>query len=120
MVEEGRRGTILVVDDNVAFRESTAEILELAGYEVVQAVDREDAVARLRPGNFDILLLDLGVDLGGLEVLDQAGSVPAVIVVSGVGQAEPDPRVSAFLSKPLDPRRLLSEVGRYMGGDPVA
>lgn len=67
--------TILIVDDDTAFREGLAETLTDLGHEAVQVPSGEAALARLGAGDggcggFDLVLLDLrmrGID--GLETL---------------------------------------------------
>lgn len=115
-------GPILVVDDNPAVRESTADILRTAGYSVETASDGDEAVAALERGGFGLVLLDLGLSqTAGLLVLDRVNAVPPVIAVSGtyLGDAEiaPEdihPRVTRFLRKPVAPLRLLEEVSRLV------
>lgn len=109
------RARILISDDNVDFKESTAEILELAGYQVDQAINREDAARRLNDEHFDLFLLDLGVDRGGLGVLDRAPHLPVVVALSGAEGELEDPRISSFLAKPVSPVRLLAELSRCLG-----
>lgn len=117
-------GTILVVDDNPAVRESTAEILRVAGYAVETATNADQAVAALEEGDIDLALLDLGLpDSAGLHVLDRVRVVPPVIAVSGtyLGDADIDPgdihpRVTSFMRKPVMPQRLLAEVDRLLHG----
>ena len=105
---------ILVMDDNESVRQSTAEILVLAGYEVGQASGPDEVLDRLAGERVDLLVLDLGVDRGGLRVLDEATELPTVIVTSGTDYEFSDPRVCAFLSKPFAPDLLLSEVARCL------
>jgi PleD family two-component response regulator len=45
--ERGSRRRVLIVDDNAAVRESTADILKLVGYEVLHAGDHDQAVEYL-------------------------------------------------------------------------
>jgi len=50
---------VLIADDDRAVRESLARALELAGYEVVAAVDGVDALTRARQGDFSALVVDV-------------------------------------------------------------
>lgn len=64
---------ILIADDEADFRRSVAASLEASGHRVEQAGCREEAIALLREGAFDIVLSDLrmpGPD--GLQVLREA------------------------------------------------
>lgn len=109
MAEE-RGARILVVDDNVDVRESTAEILELEGYQVSQAADQDDAARQIGLSTFDLVVLDLGLDRAGLALLDRVASLPTVLAVSGQGDRPGDPRIASFLSKPFSPLHLLETI----------
>ncbi|XUL87893.1 response regulator transcription factor [Streptomyces galilaeus] len=50
---------VLIADDDRAVRESLARALELAGYEVVAAVDGVDALTRARREDFSALVVDV-------------------------------------------------------------
>jgi CheY-like chemotaxis protein len=124
-VPERNRGgaRILVVDDDEAVRESTADILQAAGYAVSQAADTEDALGQLAAGYVHLLIVDVGLSTHrgrepsrtGLDLLDRVAELPPVILVSGSGlPPEPNPRVGVFLPKPVAPRRLLDEVERLL------
>ena len=80
---------LLIVEDEAALREVVAERLADQGYDVVQAANGEEAVARLAEFAFDIVVTDLrlpGIDGG--KVLEAAVSrYPDIIgiVVTGYG-----------------------------------
>ena len=124
MTERNRGGArVLVVDDDEAVRESTADILEAAGYVVTQSAHAEDALGQLAAGDVHLLILDLGLSTHrgrepsrmGLDLLDRVADLPPVILVSGSGlPPKPDPRVDVFLPKPVAPGRLLDEVERLL------
>ena len=63
-------GRILIVDDEPRMTASLQTLLESDGHEAVTANSGVDAIAKLRKGTFDIVLVDVrmpGVD--GLDVL---------------------------------------------------
>ncbi len=108
--------TILVVDDEVAIRETLAQILSYEGYRVRTAADGPRALADLQDETADVVLLDVKMPgMDGFEVLARLGRdwprLP-VIVISGHGDIKT--AVDAvkqgaydFLEKPLDRNRLL-------------
>jgi two-component system cell cycle sensor histidine kinase/response regulator CckA len=57
----GGAETILLVEDKEELRATTRRVLEHLGYTVVEAVDGEDGLARLRarPGRIDLILSDV-------------------------------------------------------------
>jgi len=108
--------TVLVVDDEVAIRETLAEILGYEGYRVVTAASGPDALARLEDQAVDAILLDIKMHgMDGFEVLarlrQRQDDVP-VIVISGHGDVQTAVQAVKqgaydFLEKPLDRARLL-------------
>ena len=55
--------TILVVEDNDASRDALARRLERRGYQVVLAVDGQQAVSVARSAKPDLILMDLGLPI---------------------------------------------------------
>jgi CheY-like chemotaxis protein len=107
---------ILVVDDDGDVRGMMREVLERAGYDVIDLPSGAEAlalIARLPPPA--LILLDLGMDdVSGWEVLDAlkkarlAAHFP-VIVVSGHPAASV-PRGARLLRKPIGAQELLAAV----------
>ncbi|MBK8802198.1 MAG: response regulator [Fibrobacteres bacterium] len=62
--------TLLLVEDQVVFRENLAEALEDHGYVVLQAGDANEAVRALEGKTVDLLLLDVALPgMSGVELL---------------------------------------------------
>jgi two-component system response regulator HydG len=117
------RRRILVVDDDRAFRLSTAELLRQDGHDVVLASDGPEAVSALADGRFDLMLLDLrmpGIDgLDLVEVLRKRGEGVPVLMITGFGTIETAVRslhggADDFLTKPVDPDVLSARVGEIL------
>lgn len=112
-------GSVLVADDDRGVRESVVEILESAGYTVVEAFDGEDALEQLNRNAVDAVLLDVRMPRrDGLSVIEGMAPVPpppGVILVTAYDM-EPEvqqqlrPRVLRFLRKPVPPLTLLEVV----------
>ena len=65
---------ILVVDDDRAVRDALRRALSLAGYEVAQAEDGEQALERIAQSVPDAVVLDIGLPgVDGLEVCRRCG-----------------------------------------------
>jgi DNA-binding response OmpR family regulator len=85
---------ILIVEDDRFLRELIARKLRNEGYEVLEAVDGEEGLKRIKEEKPDLVLLDLilpGID--GFEVLAKAKEDPdtaqiPVIILSNLGQRE--------------------------------
>jgi len=125
--------SILIIDDDAAFRFAMAKALRRGGYAVSEASSGEEAVEILSNGSPpDVALLDLKMKgIGGLEVLRRCGAIPtSVIVMTGHGTvkaAVEAMRLGAFsfLEKPVDAdmlrpllRQALVERGRKEAGAP--
>lgn len=106
--------SVLIIDDDAAFRFAMAKALRRGGYAVSEASSGEEAVEALCNGSPpDVALLDLKMKgIGGLEVLRRCGSIPtSVIVMTGHGTvkaAVEAMRLGAFsfLEKPVDAEML--------------
>lgn len=103
-------GSVLIIDDDAAFRFAMAKALRRSGYDVSEASSGEEAIEALSNGTPpDVALLDLKMrGMGGLEVLRRRGPIPtSFIVLTGHGTvkaAVEAMRLGAFsfLEKPVD------------------
>jgi DNA-binding NtrC family response regulator len=121
---------ILVADDEAAFRELLADVLEGAGHEVVEARDGAEALAALERGSFDLVLTDQRMPrLGGIELVRRSRALsgaPPVVVLTAYGtipEAVEAVRLGAadYLTKPLpSPAALLAVVDRLLARDRAA
>lgn len=107
--------SILVVDDEADLRELIADTLSGDGFDVTQAVDGNDAIARLKTFAFDAIVTDLRLPgPQGMEVLDFALTrYPEVISVVMTGFGAVPEAVAAikrgaidFLIKPFQVSQL--------------
>ena len=107
-------GTVLIIDDDAAFRFAMAKALRRGGYSVSEASSGEEAVEVLSNSSPpDVALLDLKMKgIGGLEVLRRCGPIPtSVIVLTGHGTVKAAVEAMqlgafSFLEKPVDANML--------------
>jgi len=65
-----KAGRILVVDDEETFRFMLSQYFTGVGYEVVTAINGEDALRKFSPGAFDCVISDLLMpEIDGMELL---------------------------------------------------
>lgn len=113
MVADGRKN-ILVVDDNFDVRRLLKKVLEIAGYDVSEAVDGEDALRSVKGRVPDLILMDIRLPgkLNGLETTGRLKDdarlqrVPIVALTASVLERDrQQARVagcSGFIAKPVD------------------
>ncbi len=116
---------VLLVEDDKAFRQVYASLLDDAGYTVTEASDRDEAREELRNASYPVILLDLMLPPDGSvkqglaqleEILHQHPN-SKVVVVSGIGDTAHmlkaiESGAYDFLTKPVDPDVLLVVTAR--------
>ena len=117
-------GTVLIIDDEAAIRESLQTLLELEGYEVDMASDGAEGLARLAERPYDLVLLDFAMpERNGIEVLQdirERDSDLAVIMITAYGTVENavnamQAGATNFIQKPWDNEKLLADVRAAVG-----
>jgi DNA-binding NtrC family response regulator len=112
-------GSVLIIDDESAIRESLETLLEFEGYTVDSAESGEQGLAKLGEHPFDLVLLDFALpDRNGLEILaDIRDRDPdmAVIMITAYGTVDNAVRAmqngaTNFIQKPWDNEKLLADV----------
>src|SRR5262249_18821247 len=110
---------ILIVEDDPEVRRFLVEFLEEEGFEVGQASDGADAIAKVQAQLPRILVLDMMLpDMTGRDVVEQlalANLQPPILVVTANGRAkESAAEVGAFgyLSKPFELEAFLAQIER--------
>jgi DNA-binding NtrC family response regulator len=120
---------LLVVDDDHAFRLSTAALLRADGHDVDVAPDATAAVQSLRERAYDLVLLDLrmpGIDgIQLVETLRIWGESVPVLMITGYGTVESAVRAmhlgtDDFLTKPVEPDVLSARVSELLERRPMA
>ncbi len=68
---------ILAVDDSASVRQMVSFTLQSAGYEVADAVDGQDGLAKAGQGKFDMIITDLNMpNLDGIELITAVRRLP--------------------------------------------
>lgn len=116
---------ILIVEDKPASRELLRTVLEQQGYEVVEAENGEEALARLRESVPDLVLMDLQMPArNGYDVLKEIrkdsrlDNLPVVAVTANAMPEDRDKVLAAgftgYIAKPVALARLREEVNRLL------
>jgi two-component system, chemotaxis family, chemotaxis protein CheY len=116
---------VLIVDDSALTRRSLRQILETAGYEVVEAESGLDALERYFLDKPDVVLLDLVMrGMYGLDVLQKIReldpSARIVVVSADIQTSSQDlageAGAAAFINKPFDKSEILSALDTALAG----
>ena len=117
--EKTTPASILIIDDEMAIRESLQTLLELEDYQVTQAETAEQGLAFLASNIYDLVLLDISLpDRNGLDVLEEIRerdvTLP-IIMITAHGTVDNAIRAmqngaSNFIAKPWDNEKLLADV----------
>jgi len=115
----------LVVDDNVKNLTLEKDLLEVAGFEVLDAVNAAVGIAVARREKPDIIIMDVRLpDMRGTEAArilrqdKETRDIPVVFVTASVmaeGREEIDAIPNCgFIGKPIDTRTFAKEVSHYI------
>jgi DNA-binding response OmpR family regulator len=109
---------ILLVDDEQSVQKLLAYPLRKEGYEVVPAMDGEEALERCRGQNFDLIVLDVMLPkLDGFDVCRQIRAQSSVPIIMLTAKAEEFDKVLGlelgaddYITKPFSMREFRSRV----------
>ena len=111
----GRRGHILLVEDEESNRTVLSLLLENLGLKVTTVTNGREAIEITRQQNFDAILMDIQLpDLSGYEVTQQLRrqgiETPVIALSAGVLSDSDDRQIrelfNAFAAKPVDAGQL--------------
>ena len=117
---------ILTVDDSASVRQVVSFTLKNAGFEVVEAVDGLDAIAKLKATTVNMVITDLNMpNLDGINLIRAIRAYPAtkflpVVMLTTESQ---DTRkqegraagATGWIVKPFQPDQLLAVVKKVLG-----
>jgi two-component system, cell cycle response regulator DivK len=118
--------TVLLVEDNEDNRIVYSTILAHSGYRVLEAANGEDGIRIAREALPDLILMDISIPrIDGWQatrILKAGAGTRTIPIVALTAHALPTDRQRAravgcdgYLAKPVEPRRVLEEVGRFLG-----
>ena len=117
---------ILAVDDSGSLRQMLTFSLRTGGYQVVDAIDGIDGLAKAKATQFDLVLTDQNMpNMDGLTLIRSLRELPAyrqVPILMLTTESSPEMKnkgraagANGWLVKPFDPNRLLEVVGKCIG-----
>ena len=116
---------ILVVEDNPLNMELMADLLELAGYPVIQATTAEEGIRLARSESPSLILMDIGLPgMNGFEATRLLGkdsntkNIPVIAITSHAMKGDDKKAFEAgcckYLTKPIDTRTFPKEVAECL------
>lgn len=110
--------TILVIDDDPQIRRVLRIALETAGFEVSEAGDGAEGLAKAKRGNADLVVLDIGLPaMDGLDVCKNLRTEHDTPILFLTARDEEIDRVLGFelggddyVTKPFSPRELIARI----------
>jgi two-component system cell cycle response regulator len=118
---------IIVVDDNAVNLKLVRDLLELEGHVVIAFEDAASALAELGRGPTpDLILTDIAMPgMDGLEFTRRLRAMPPydsvpIVALTAFAMKGDEERVltagcSGYIAKPIDTRRLPTQVARFLG-----
>lgn len=124
-MDQGKPLSVLLVEDEVLIRMSTADILETQGHEVVEATNGPEALAILADRPVDVLLADIGLPgMSGTELAVEARKMlPGLPTIFATGHhdipglAELGLSDAILLTKPFNDEALEHAVAGILARD---
>jgi CheY-like chemotaxis protein len=121
------RARILLIEDNDDNLTVYRTILEYVGFDVLEARDGEAGISEARNGRPDLILMDISIPkIDGFEatrILKADPATRSIPIIALTAHALEEDRKRAhecgcdgFLAKPIAPRRVVSEIRRFLRG----
>ena len=128
-VKKGSLPNILVVEDNQDNREMVVKVLKFNGYEVVEAVDGEEAIEKARAEDPDLILLDIFLPkMDGYEVTrrlkgdTRLKNIPIIALTAHAMKGSMEEALAAgcdgYIPKPIDVRELPKQIQHFLKPHP--
>lgn len=118
--------TVLVVDDSASIRRAVAFFLKSAGYEVLIAVDGEEALAQAQSHSIQLVLTDQNMPrMDGLTLIHRLRELPAyqtvpilMLTTESSDAMKAEARAlgaTGWLVKPFDPQKFIDVINKVIG-----
>ena len=116
---------ILAVDDSASIRQMVSFTLKSAGYEVVDAVDGMDGLAKASKEKFDMIITDLNMpNLDGIGLITGARKLPGysfvpILMLTTESQAEKKDEgrkadATGWIVKPFNGEQLVGALQKLL------
>ncbi len=128
-IQKGSSQKILVVEDNQDNRELVVKVLKINGYQVIEAVDGEEALEKTKTEKPDLILMDLFIPkIDGYEVTRRLKrdrdlrSIPVIALTAHAMKGDMEVALAAgcdgYIPKPIDVRELPKQIEYFLKHNP--
>lgn len=116
---------IMTADDSTSVRQMVSFTLKQAGYDVVEAVDGQDALNKITGSKVNMLITDLNMpNMDGIELIKKVRAQPEfkfipIIMLTTESQAEKKQEgrgagATGWIVKPFKPEQLLAVIKKVL------
>ncbi|MBV6411067.1 MAG: response regulator [Burkholderiales bacterium] len=117
--------TILVVDDSASLRQVVNLTLQSAGYEVIEACDGKDALAKLDGKKVHLIISDVNMpNMDGISLVKEVKKhpsykfTPIIMLTTEAGENRKQEGqaagAKAWVVKPFQPQQMLAAVSKLV------
>ncbi|MBB1250591.1 MULTISPECIES: response regulator [unclassified Rhizobium] len=117
---------ILTVDDSASIRLTTNVALSNAGYNVTEAINGAEGIAKATAGHYDLIVTDLNMPvMDGLTMIRELRKIPSqtgvpiiFLTTESDGSIKEQAKAAGatgWLTKPFDPDNLVKIVRKVLG-----
>lgn len=117
--------SILAVDDSASMRQMVSFTLRSSGFDVIEAIDGQDALEKIADRHVDLVLTDQNMPrMDGLTLIrelrerERFKRVPILMLTTEsspeMKQAGRAAGATGWMVKPFDPARLLEVIGKVL------
>lgn len=118
--------SILAVDDSSSMRQMVSFTLKGAGYDVVEAVDGQDALEKAKSASIQLVLTDVNMPkMDGITLIKELRKLPnykftpmLMLTTESGGDKKTEGKAAGatgWLVKPFNPEQLLATIKKVLG-----
>ena len=116
---------ILTVDDSASIRQMVAFTLQSAGYQVADAVDGKDGLAKAGKDKFDMIITDLNMpNVDGIQMITEVRKLPGysfIPIFMLTTESQPEKKdagrkagATGWIVKPFNADQLMATIRRFL------
>jgi two-component system cell cycle response regulator DivK len=124
-IKEGSLKKVLVVEDDQDNREMVVKVLKFNGYQVIEAVDGEEAIEKAKAENPNLILLDIYLPkMDGYEATRRLKgdrdlrSIPIIALTAHAMKGNREEALAAgcdgYIPKPINVRELPKQIEHFL------